>query len=174
MVESTIRQILLLLLLRTLFVLQDQLGYLKDLLDTRREVSSYPVSLYNKIHMFPLEVPSFRSIPVVVVFAIAVMSRRVSRCALSLLLLWCWCWCCLTTFSITWLVLLHLHHGRRLHGYILYRDCLKTSYEYMKPAYAGSIKDQCAADMVHRSSDIIRPHECSIIDQQSQYGDQQS
>jgi len=64
---------------------------------------------------------------------------------------------------------LHLNHGRRLYGYRLYRDCLKTSYEYMKPAYAGSIKDQCAADMVHRSSDISRPHECSTIDQQSQY-----
>ena len=54
--ERTIGQISFLWLLRTLSVPQDRLGYLKDLLDTRREVSSYPVSLYNKLHKFPLEV----------------------------------------------------------------------------------------------------------------------
>ncbi|KAI4698430.1 hypothetical protein J4E81_005653 [Alternaria sp. BMP 2799] len=64
---------------------------------------------------------------------------------------------------------------RWLHGYETDRDFTKRGYNYMeqKPAYA-SIKDQRDADMGYRNSDITRPHECSIIDQQSQYWDQQS
>ena len=41
------------MLIRALFVQQHRLEYLKDLLDTRRKVSSHSISLCNEIHINP-------------------------------------------------------------------------------------------------------------------------
>ena len=72
--ESTIEQSSVLLLLRSLFVPQDRLRYLEDLLDIRRKVSSHSIPLCNEIHMNPLLAHRCYS-TVSVVFAIVVMSE---------------------------------------------------------------------------------------------------
>jgi len=136
---------------------------------------------YHNLQCLIVELSTVAVIPALVVVSEAsktfpetmqlILGLSVTLCSFTLTLEW---WCCPIVLSNTWLVCSHLRHGRRLNGYILFQDCSETSYEYMKPAYTSSIKDQRAADMGYRSSDMNRPHECSIIDQQSQYGDQQS
>jgi len=73
--ESTMGQISVLLLMRGLFVQQQQqhrLGYLKDLLDTRRKVSSRSISFCNEINVSPLLAPRCYS-TLAIIFAVVVM-----------------------------------------------------------------------------------------------------